>query len=230
MVVIMFRADSEATPTISLNSILSVTSPSSTSSTASSTSSTDINSNPATQVLTKNLLEWLFLAMAVLVVGSVIHRRIYVLKRNGLSIGSFFSARNPCRNIGSNPRPTRAFPSTFSSSLSAYDLANVPTAYNPFATSYASPSPHHRTHIQTRAMDIGPGGRRGGGMRNDHSESGDQKDTLPAYDKAGSPPGYTDSLPVVLSMNSIGIDQREEAPHSNDPVPNYSLQEEVHDR
>ncbi|KAJ3993872.1 hypothetical protein F5050DRAFT_1778753 [Lentinula boryana] len=230
MVAITFRADSEATPTISPTSILSVTSPS-TSSTASSTSSTDLDSNPATQVLTKNLLEWLFLAMAVLVVGSVIHRRIYVLKRNGLSIGLFFSTRNRCRNIGTNPRPTRPFPSTFGSSLSAYDLANVPTAYNPFATSYSSPSPHHRTHIQTRAMDIGPGGRRGrGGMRNDHSETGDQKDTLPAYDKAGSPPGYTDSLPAVLSMNSIGIEQREDAPHSDDPVPDYSLQEEVHDR
>ncbi|KAJ4483548.1 hypothetical protein J3R30DRAFT_1797901 [Lentinula aciculospora] len=208
VVIIAFRAESEFAPTASTTSV----SPTST----SSASPSELDPDSTTQMLTKDVLEWLFLALVVLVMGSIIYRRLYALKRNRLPITAFFSAHNPRRNAGTISRPTRPFPSAFGSSLSAYDLTNVPTAYNPFSSMYTSTLTGHR--IQTQAADIDSGGRRVGSQSDYHNEFADQKDMLPAYDKSGSPPGYIDSLPAMPSQapGSVG-EQREGHPHSEDP-------------
>ncbi|KAJ4483145.1 hypothetical protein C8R41DRAFT_840720 [Lentinula lateritia] len=221
MVAIIFRAESESTPTASSTPTSSSITSASTS--TSSASSTGTDPDPATNALTKNVLEWIFLALVVIFVSSVVHRRLHALTRNGLPIRSFFSARN-VRTPSANPRPSRPFPSTFSSSLSAYDLANVPTAYNPFATIYSSTSPSNRTRNPTRAADIDSGGRRlGEGPSDYHNGFGDRKDTLPAYDKHGSPPGYIASLPVLPSSGSAGEDRRNM--ETGEDAPNYTFQE-----
>ncbi|KAJ4487272.1 hypothetical protein C8J55DRAFT_507428 [Lentinula edodes] len=224
MVAIIFRAESESTPTASSTPTSSSSSSITSASTSTSSAlSTGTNPDPATNALTKNVLEWIFLALVVIFVSSVVHRRLHALKRNGLPIRSFFSARN-VRAPSANPRPSRPFPSTFSSSLSAYDLANVPTAYNPFATIYSFTTPSNRTRNPTRAADIDSGGRRiGEGPSDYHNGSGDRKDTLPAYDKHGSPPGYIASLPVLPSLGSAGEDRRNM--ETGEAAPNYSFHE-----
>ncbi|KAJ3972936.1 hypothetical protein EV361DRAFT_902817 [Lentinula raphanica] len=174
MIALMSRALESTAPTPTPNSTNPTSTLSTTASAASSTSTND--SSPATQVLTKNVLQWLFLVLVVVVVGSVIQRRIYSLKRRGLPINSFFSARHNLYN----PRPTRPFPTRFGRTLSVDELANVPTAYT------------HRTQsVHTRVMDD----EVSRGLN--HNELGDQKNGLPAYNKLDSPPNYADTLPVL---------------------------------
>ncbi|KAJ3724349.1 hypothetical protein C8R42DRAFT_719051 [Lentinula raphanica] len=183
----MSRALESTAPTPTPNSTNPTSTLSTTANAASSTSTND--SSPATQVLTKvnmsqshqvlpglitsikDVLQWLFLVLVV-----VVPDRIYSLKRRGLPINSFFSARhNPY-----NPRPTRPFPTRFGRTLSVDELANVPTAYT------------HRTQsVHMRIMDD----KVSRGLN--HNELGDQKNGLPAYSKLDSPPNYADTLPVL---------------------------------
>ncbi|KAJ3835653.1 hypothetical protein F5878DRAFT_299400 [Lentinula raphanica] len=192
MIALMSRALESTASTPTPNSTNPTSTLSTTASAASSTSTND--SSPATQVLTKvnmsqshqvlpglitsikDVLQWLFLVLVVVVVGSVIQRRIYSLKRRGLPINSFFSARHNLYN----PRPTRPFPTRFGRTLSVDELANVPTAYT------------HRTQsVHTQVMDD----EVSRGLN--QNELGDQKDGLPAYNKLDSPPIYADTLPVL---------------------------------
>ncbi|KAF5393489.1 hypothetical protein D9757_000468 [Collybiopsis confluens] len=242
MVAITLRAESDAvSPTPTPSSSLSSTSsafPTNSSSSSSATDSDTSDSSPSS--FTKNVLQWLLIGVALLVVISVIRKRFTTLRRNGLHISSFFSTNSIDDDIRRNnttatthltarsrSRPSR-FPSSFSSSLSHYDLANVPTAYNPFAT-YSSIDPNPLRNVESRtrttttttcAADIGQGGRRQGGGPSDYDGQLGDKDELPAYDKDGGPPGYINVVPILPSSQP----QAGAPTQHREPAPEYSAE------
>ncbi|KAE9400648.1 hypothetical protein BT96DRAFT_938463 [Gymnopus androsaceus JB14] len=201
VVVITVRADS-ASASPSTSSLVASSAPTlSTTSVLPSASSSSPGGESVTS-FSKNVLEWLFLALVVLALATVIHRRLNSLRRNGIPPSSFFSARSHNLNPRLRaPRTAGRFPSAYSNSLSAY-VANVPVAYDPFARfPYSGESPNRSSSNQTatRAADIDAGGRRAAGGPSDYNGDMGDKDALPAYDKFGGPPGYIDSLPALPS-------------------------------
>ncbi|KAF9258997.1 hypothetical protein L218DRAFT_963984 [Marasmius fiardii PR-910] len=171
----------------------------------------------------KTVLEWLFLAFALLLLVVLAIRRANKLRNRGIPISQFFVRRSYRRRhsqgLLSNPNHpettqirrlprTTGLPTLSPSTASApYHLAEIPVAH---LGDRQGSSDRYLSHInqllyghgrraRTRGADIDEGGRRGIGERDVerdyfNNDHVDGDGALPAYDKHGSPPVYVEVL------------------------------------
>ncbi|TFK65293.1 hypothetical protein BDN72DRAFT_204507 [Pluteus cervinus] len=154
--------------------------------------------------MAKAILEYLFLSIAVLLVGSIIIRRLLALRAQNRPLYHFFYARDP----SSPPHYTHHHAPGFA----PQSLPPLPTSY--LSSSHLTPptsaylgnglthpdrnTPPHATR-RTTAADIDDSGRRGVvgsslGANQEHDWDGwlTDRDALPAYDVFGGPPKYAE--------------------------------------
>lgn len=149
--------------------------------------SSSVDSQPANQSrsrLTKFVVEWLFFVIAFTVFMGIVfwtcHR--FRRRRRRRHQVPMRSIEIPPYDLPRPPRPAR-LPSSDISSASIM-LAN-PILY---PSSYSRPP--RRNTLPVNAIDTDAGGRRLGAVSSDHDLELGDKDTLPPYDKSGSPPRY----------------------------------------
>ncbi|KAF8153854.1 hypothetical protein B0H34DRAFT_799791 [Crassisporium funariophilum] len=155
--------------------------------------------------LAKSVLEYLFLGVALIVVASIILRRITKMKRRSQPITAFFTSNTDLPTSAQRYGGPRQFPRTTGIPPMRYDGQNYPLYPDVHLTgipaAYMGPSAR-----RTRAADVDANGRRLGdrAVELDHDGELGDKDMLPAYDNFGGPPKYVDlemqpRLPVVGS-------------------------------
>jgi len=131
----------------------------------------------------KSVLEYVFLAVALFLLICITWRRMLRVRRaNQPFFGRGVTPAAAGEQISPFPRtrPQFAGPSFGAHSFNPYvHLAHLPASYHP------------SNNRRTQGADIGPGGRRQGGISDYNGETGD-KDALPAYDKFGGPPQYVE--------------------------------------
>ncbi|KAF9468391.1 hypothetical protein BDZ94DRAFT_1304665 [Collybia nuda] len=138
--------------------------------------------------LTKTVLEYTLLAVAIVIFSCLVIRRLSRLKRTNQPIRNFFSWSGTSGPT-STPQPT--FPRT----------TGLPSLRNlPFYPS-AAYDPHNR---RIRGQDTDTRGRRLGSPGGEYDYDHDDKDLLPAYDTAGGPPKYIDVELDFLGRNQGG--------------------------
>ncbi|KIM42043.1 hypothetical protein M413DRAFT_445221 [Hebeloma cylindrosporum] len=140
------------------------------------------NSNSKSE-LTKTVVEYLFLGVAVLIVASIILRRLMRLKRANQPYSAFFSLNSTHPSAQSQggrnfPRTTGLPPPIPGQPYPEPHLSGFPPAY----LQYSSRG--------IRAGDVDSRGRRAATMELDHDGELGDKDALPAYDVSGGPPKY----------------------------------------
>ncbi|KAL1685135.1 hypothetical protein GGG16DRAFT_129600 [Schizophyllum commune] len=154
------------------------------------------DSGDGTNAMSKTILEWLFLAIAVFLLCSIFYRRMMMMKRANQPMSQFFRAQP---QWSSPPRPSRVVPCSQPCPRDMAYIAPLPTAH---------PRPR-RAHRRTRGANTDGRGRRLDSGENNYG-SIDEKDVLPAYDNVGGPPEYDDVAappPVARAL-----------PHSDDPA------------
>jgi len=159
------------------------------------------------QELTKSILEWLFLVIALILITTILTCRSFQLRRQNRSLKEFFSLSQPSSSLPATGRPRRVPRTT-----------GLPTLHDPYrpislthAMLYPPPTPlpsvYHSNWRRTHAADTDAGGRRAGGPEDDH------KDALPAYDNVGGPPKYMeldmDAATRQLHLDLAGVVERE---------------------
>ncbi|KAG5642205.1 hypothetical protein DXG03_003421 [Asterophora parasitica] len=152
------------------------------------------------------VLEYAVIAVAIAGVALVVClvlQRYATLKRRNQPLYLFFARTRPARTTTTSPTSPSFQPPNASS--------NQPTARFPRTTGLTASPPYPSTR-DTRAMDTDASGRRLNFTNNaTHSEHdaydaylGD-KDVLPAYESAGSPPEYD---PYGSSARQMGVATR----------------------
>ncbi|PPQ70005.1 hypothetical protein CVT24_003780 [Panaeolus cyanescens] len=133
---------------------------------------------------TKKALEYLFISLAILVVGALLYRSMIIrAKRKQLRAAGFYHNSEGESHYG----PRRGQMPMFD----PYDSQSYPPRWGAMPAAHLNPT--GQTVRRTRAEDIDAGGRRIGDRNAelDHGRLGD-KDALPAYDMNGGPPKYVD--------------------------------------
>ncbi|KAL1740653.1 hypothetical protein HDZ31DRAFT_47073 [Schizophyllum fasciatum] len=130
-------------------------------------------------VLSKTVLEWLFLAIAIFLLFSILARRLMIMKRANQPVSDFFRVQSQWMSPESPPRPSRAIPCSQPCPRDMAYIAPLPSAH-----------PHPRRARRTRGANTDGRGRRLDWGGDDYASSVDEKDVLPAYDKVGGPPEY----------------------------------------
>ncbi|KAF8890792.1 hypothetical protein CPB84DRAFT_1389624 [Gymnopilus junonius] len=152
--------------------------------------------------LAKSVLEYLFLSVALLIVGCTVFRRVVKLKRTHQPLRTFFQAENGRENPSllrsrSYPRTTGLPPVTNN------DRRPYPPYPDPFLTGFP---PVHLGHSarRTTAGDIDDRGRRLADrtVELDHDQGLGDKDALPAYELYGGPPKYVE---LELQSRLLGM-------------------------
>ncbi|KAF8884502.1 hypothetical protein BD779DRAFT_1801684 [Infundibulicybe gibba] len=136
--------------------------------------------------LAKSVLEYLFLAVVIILAGCVVARRFHRLKQSGQPLSHFFTLS---RSDNDHLNRTGHYHGL------SYNPHHLPHYRYRTAGSPLAPLPLvYGASRRTRAADIDEGGRRlpGSGINEyDHDVLSD-KDVLPAYDNIGGPPKYAD--------------------------------------
>ncbi|KAF7976557.1 hypothetical protein HWV62_6217 [Athelia sp. TMB] len=154
--------------------------------------------------LSKSILEWVFLVIAIVLLAAFLFLRTVQLRKRHQPLTRFFSSTGPSPSYTGRPQ---SVPRT---GLPAFGV--LPARY-PLTPEMLYPSleplPSAYTRGQrTRAADTDEGGRRAGGADDD------AKDMLPAYEGGGGPPKYMelqmmDSIRTRLHLNFAGVMGRE---------------------
>jgi len=128
----------------------------------------------------KNVLEWVFAAVSVVIVCIICVSRVLFLRGSNRPLREFFACIEAPQRGGSSQGSMRPGP---------VDLALTPL--------------NRQGRERTQATDIDPEGRRGGGPDPDDT-SGDLtgKEILPAYEVKGGPPNYSQLLAVDLGTST----------------------------
>jgi hypothetical protein len=142
--------------------------------------------------LAKSVLEYLFLALALIIVTSIILRRLTRLKRMNQPISTFFHSDNDYPNT-SHIRTPRNFPRTTGLPPLSRDGLPYPPYPDPHLTGFPAVYLGRNTR-RTNAQDIDASGRRvvAQSVELDHGGELGDKDALPAYDHYGGPPKYVE--------------------------------------
>ncbi|KAI5887446.1 uncharacterized protein SCHCODRAFT_02638148 [Schizophyllum commune H4-8] len=183
-------------------------------------------SGDGTSSVSKTILEWLFLAIAIFLLCSIFFRRMMMMKRANQPMSQFFRAQP---QWSSPPRPSRVVPCSQPCPRDMAYIAPLPSAH---------PRPR-RAHRRTRGANTDGRGRRLDSGENDYG-SIDEKDVLPAYDNVGGPPEYDDvaapppvaralpqpddpaQLPRSASAEDIVVQPRS-PPHEESVAPTHLL-------
>ncbi|KAF8963243.1 hypothetical protein BDZ97DRAFT_1919917 [Flammula alnicola] len=152
--------------------------------------------------LAKSILEYLFLAIALIIVTSMILRRLTALKRTNQPYRSFFNMNgnypttSPNRGLLSFPRATGLHP------VNPDARRPYPPYPNPHLAGFPAAYLGHSIR-RTHAQDIDASGR-GIGNSTDLDVDGElgDKDALPAYDNYGGPPKY---IELELHSRLFGV-------------------------
>ncbi|TRM55547.1 hypothetical protein BD626DRAFT_577341 [Schizophyllum amplum] len=159
----------------------------------------DSDEGNGTSALSKTILEWLFLAIAVFLLCSIFARRYAVMKRANQPISQFFRA---APQWASPPRPSRAVPCSQPCPRSVVYAEPFPSAHLSSVV-YAAPLQRPRRSRRTRGAGTDARGRRLESGENDH-DSFDDKDVLPAYETIGGPPRYDElAVPLPVALRDI---------------------------
>jgi len=169
------------------------------------------DNNRSRNGFTKSVVEYIFIAIVVFIIASLIFRK-YRLSKLQDQRRAFDASSRGYRNF-SPPVELQSYPDgqPYPPYPDQY-LTGIPAAH------MAQPHLSRRTH----ATDIDPGGRRLGDIPvgTDHDGRLDAKDDLPAYSKFGGPPRYLELDTHNQNQPPLGRTARTpNVGNINDPLP-----------
>ncbi|KAJ8497109.1 hypothetical protein ONZ45_g12183 [Pleurotus djamor] len=186
-------------------------------------SSTWTNQNDEDADLVKTVLEWLFLVVALVTLGSIVAWRFLQLRQRNRPLTEFFTRQRDRRRTQSFSS-ARTVSSERPQRVTLYSDSGVDIrTYYPYLS---TPSAAHTYQTRrTRGADVDAFGRRTG-AGGDYDEPSD-KDELPAYEHAGGPPKYVDlELGRLTLRNRTGTGEdgtaspsTQQEPQDGTPVP-----------